>query len=95
MSLNNIKPIAIELGEIIVQIKSLEVKKKELELQIRPVLDSVGTVQFDNHQFTVTSHAGRKTIDKEAMKADGLDVEAYMKTGKPYTKLIYKNVQVV
>ena len=95
MSLDNIKPIAIELGETITKIKALEAKKKLLEAQVRPVLASVGTVQFESHQFTITEHAGRKSLDKAAMIADGLDVESYTKVGAPYTKMAYKRVEII
>ncbi len=95
MSLDNIKPLVIELGAVVEDIKNLTARKKELESAVRPVLASRGTIQFDNVQITVTEQAGRKTIDKDALIADGIDVEKYMKQGAPFTKMVVKHVQIV
>ena len=95
MNLDNIKPLAIELGAVVEEIKNLTARKKELEMQVRPVLASKGTLQFDNVQITVTEQAGRKSIDKDALIADGINVDDYMKQGAPFTKMVVKTVQIV
>lgn len=95
MSLDNIKPLVIELGEIVESMKNMTARKKEIEMQVRPVLASRGTIQFDNVQITVTEQAGRKSIDKDALLADGINVDDYMKQGAPFTKMSVKIVQIV
>ena len=93
MSLDNFKPLAIELGGIIEQIRDLTARKKELEEQLRPQLLGRGAVQFDDYQYQVTQVAGRKTIDKDAMKDAGINIDDYMKQGAPYTKMVCKKVE--
>lgn len=93
--LENLKPLAIELGTVIEEIKNLTAKKKMLEEQLRPAISARGDFQFGDFQFKVTESPGRKTLDKNLMIADGIDPEKYMKTGAPFTTMTCKRVQVV
>ena len=78
------------LGEVTDQIKALERKKKELRAALGTYfekLEGTGTVMGNHYAIKYTMSAGRKTLDKAAMLEDGIDVEPYMKVGKPFLTL--------
>jgi len=47
----------------------------------------VGDIEIDLQQT-----AGRESLDKKAMKADGIDLDPYTKTGKPSERLVVQRV---
>lgn len=94
-SLDNLKPMLDERAELQDQKKKIEKKIKELDEVIRPVLLDQGAIIHNNHQFECQSVAGRVTYDYKAMIEDGIDLEPYKKVGKPSSRLVIKDVQVV
>ncbi len=95
MSLENLKPILTEYAELHVTKKTIEARLKELGEQVRPTLMGQGAVVVGDYQFDCTQQAGRKTLDKKAMEADGIDLEPYYKVGAPFTKLNIKEIKNV
>lgn len=95
MSLENLKPLAIELGDVIEEIRSLTERKKELELQLRPALAAKGNMQFGSYTFNVTTSPGRKTLDKKLLEEAGIDLEPFYKIGAPYSTMKCTKVEVV
>ena len=87
MSVDNLEPIAVAIGMIDEQIKKLKAEKDELEKEFRPAIAGRGNVQFGKYVFSVTTSSGRKTLDKAAMEADGIDRSQYEKVGKPFTTM--------
>lgn len=80
------------LAEIKGVIKRLEGEAKELEEVIRPALVGRGELVYNGYSFNCKEVAGRKTLDKEAVEAAGIDLEPFMKVGRPYTTLTIKSV---
>lgn len=87
MSLDNIKPLLAEYAHLHAQKKVLDERLKELDKQVRPILVDSGSVQVANYVFSCTIMPGRKTLDKKAMEAAGIDLAPYEKVGAPFTKL--------
>lgn len=78
------------LGEVSDQIKLLEKKKAELRSALGTVFENLhgsGTVVGKQYAVKYTMNAGRKTFDKAAAADDGVDIERYMKVGKPFVTL--------
>lgn len=73
--------------------KEIEAKMKELGAEVRPMLAGEGLQVVDN-KYTIECKnvSGRKTLDKKAMEADGIDVASYEKQGAPYTTLTVKEL---
>lgn len=90
---DNLRAIAIAVGELHFQIKELEAKKKELEEELRPALVGAKPRMFGNYVMECKMMPGRKTIDKDAMKADGIDPSKYEKVGKPFSQMSIKYVE--
>lgn len=72
--------------------KAEEKAKKEHELikeRIRNTLREFGQNRAGFEDWTVSYSlaVGRKTLDQEAMAADGIDLESYMREGRPYDVL--------
>ena len=93
MSLDNIKPLLVEYGQLRMERDTLNARMKELEGAIRPVLVDHGEVVADGFAFTCTMTAGRKTLDKKALEAAGIDLEPFYKQGAPFTTLKVKTVE--
>ena len=93
--LSNIKPLLAEYAELKSRMKEMTLRIKELDTQVRPALADRGAVTIGKYQFTVTMMPGRKTLDKKALIDAGVDVEAYYKTGAPFTKLDMKETEVI
>jgi len=78
------------LGEVTDQIKLLELKKKELRNALNSYFERLsgsGTVMGKEYAIKYTMNPGRKTLDKVALAEAGVDVEDYMKQGKPFLTL--------
>lgn len=76
---------------------------KELEADAKELMDSAkeriknrvdgtpGVYEGNGSRVYFREVAGRKTLDKAAMTADGIDVSKYEKTGQPFTEMrVYK-----
>lgn len=70
------------------QIKKLEVEHGRIAEEIKDALRTLGRSNAksadDGWSISYTMSSGKKSVDTEAMQADGIDVEAYMKRGNPY-----------
>ena len=95
MSLDNLKPIALAIAELDADIKQLTKKKKELEEDLRPSIVDKGDIVFGDYQFSCVTSPGRKTLDKKMLEESGVNLEPFMKVGKPFTTLKIKKVNVV
>lgn len=91
-SLDNVKSYLTEYADLVKVKKAAEARMKELDQIIRPALAGKGNTLVGNYVFTLTNVAGRRTIDKDALIADGIDVSKYEKIGNPSTKLDIKEV---
>lgn len=69
--MSTLKELAKQYGETVKTIKELEERKDELKKEI---LDAVGGGAFKNNFITVsiTPPSSVESVDKEAMKADGI-----------------------
>jgi len=103
MSSENLDQLAIELGLIKEQQQQLSARAKEIESVLRPAIAGKGPMRFEfggdagpmyAYVFSVKEMPGRKSLDKEAMIEDGIDVERYQKVGKPYTQLSFEKVDL-
>ncbi len=80
------------MAEVIFQKRALEKKEKELRkaLAETPMFEvddgkpSSYAVPAGRYVLKFKQMAGRKTLDKEALIDAGIDVDNYMKQGKPY-----------
>jgi len=94
MSFDNLKPIAQAIAELDVDIKLLTAKKKALEEEFRPAIVDQGDIVFGDYQFSCVTSPGRKTLDKKALEESGVNLEPFMKTGRPFNTLKIKKVSV-
>ncbi len=96
-SLDNFKPMLAERGELADLIKKCEERVKELDADLRPVLEGRGEVVTQGYSFNVKLIAGRKTTDKESLEAflslHGKTMADFEKQGAPYTTFTVKKVQ--
>ncbi len=92
MSLANAGPLLQEYGELKSQGKAITERLKELDAEVRPLLEDQGAVVEGNFMFELKVNNGRKTIDKALLIADGIDPEDYSKVGKPFTSLTVKEL---
>ncbi len=74
--------------EISHNIKKLEKRHGEIAEQIKDTLRQAGQSNAksseDGWSISYSMAAGKKSVDVEAMREDGIDVDAYMKQGNPY-----------
>lgn len=92
-SLDNYKALLDERAELYLDKKEIEDRIKELDADLRPVLEGRGAVVWNGFQFEVSVTAGRITYDTKAMLEDGMDLEPYRKEGKPSTRFTIKQVK--
>lgn len=78
--------LAREYGEVQREMKKLEKRKGELQETIKMTLRDHGKnrAEADDWKISYSGSDGRKTLDKEAMEADGIDLSKYEKEGNPY-----------
>lgn len=93
--MDNLKPLLDERAELAMSKKRIEDRIKVLDEDLRPVLNGRGSVVHNGYQFEVTTAKGRTTYDTKAMAADGIDIEAYSKTGAPSTRFTVKAVNEI
>ncbi len=91
--LSNLQTIAEGIAALDEEIKRLKKKKEELEEEFRPAVAGRGPVVFGNWIFECKLSEGRKTLDKQKMMDDGIDVAQYERTGKPFTTMTIKKVE--
>lgn len=92
-SLDNVKPLLDERGELHMAKKRIEDRIKQLDEDLRPVLAGRGAFVHNGYQFEVAITAGRTSYDYKAMAADGIDISKYAKVGAPSTRFTVKAVQ--
>lgn len=69
-------------------LKQYSNEKEEVEGEVKRVLmEHHGLMQVDGYKLVGNMQAGRETIDKKLMEADGLDVSKYTKQGAPFVVL--------
>lgn len=96
---DNLKSVAQTYGELKMQYKAIEKQLKALEGPLREALVDKGDVNIGNYVYTVKTFPGRKTVDKEALSAalskHGLDLDAFMKVGAPFTTMSVKEIKTL
>jgi hypothetical protein len=67
--------------------KQIEDSKKSAEQDLKELLQKNGTFGLKGSDWSVsiTKSKGRSTLDREAMRDDGIELENYMKEGNPFT----------
>lgn len=98
-SLDNFRPLLKERGELHVLKKQIEDKIKQLDEDLRPVLEGRGEIVAEGYSFNCKLTAGRKTLDKDALaavlKERGYAIEDFEKQGAPFTTMTIKPVNVL
>lgn len=94
-SFDNLGPMMDEYASIKDQIAALEERKKELDVELRPALEGRGELFHNGYVFKCVMVAGRKTLDKKLLEADGIDLSRYEKQGAPFTQMTVKKVDEV
>lgn len=88
MSLDNIKPILEEYGKLKSIVKEASARIKELDEELRPLLEGRGKITHAGYTFECKAMGGKKSLDKDALTAVlGQDLEPFYKKGKPYTMM--------
>ena len=76
--------------------KQIEDKIKQLDEDLRPVLEGRGEIVAEGYSFKCTLSKGRKSIDKELLedhlRKQGLAVADFEKEGAPFTTFSVKPV---
>lgn len=87
----NQMPIIEDYCNLVAKKKALEAAIKELDPQVRPLLEDQGNVLV-GREYTAELKvmAGRKSLDKKAVEAAGIDLTPYYKVGAPFTTLTVK-----
>jgi hypothetical protein len=82
------------LAEVTEQRKLLEEQEKNLRAALGSFFESRGASRFThgNFIFEMRQNAGRKTLDKTALEAAGIDLEPYYKVGRPFMTLSIKRL---
>lgn len=94
-TLDNIHGLMDEYASIKEQIAALEERKKELDADLRPALEGRGEVYYNGYTFKCVMVPGRKSLDRKAAEAAGLDLKPYEKQGAPFTQMTVKKVEEV
>jgi hypothetical protein len=96
-SLDNMKGMLEERGQLAVLKKQCEDRIAQLDKDLRPVLEGRGEMFHAGYSFKCTLTAGRKTFDKaaamEVLEPLGYTAEQFEKEGAPFTTLTVKQVQ--
>ena len=87
----NSMPLLEEYCGYVKQKKALEAKIKSMDGEVRPLLEDQGSVLV-GREYTVELKlsAGRKSLDKAAVEAAGINLEPFYKVGKPFSTLTVK-----
>jgi hypothetical protein len=98
-NLDNYKDMLRERGELAALLKKIEARIKELDADLRPVLEGRGEVVAEGYSFKVTMQAGRRTVDKPALDAflleNGRTINEFEKSGAPFTVMTVREVTSV
>lgn len=94
-SFDNIGPMMDEYASIKEKMAELEERKKELDVELRPVLEGRGEVFHNGWTFKCVMVPGRKTLDKKAVEAAGIDLSPFEKQGAPFTQMTVKKVEEI
>lgn len=79
------------LVQLQAQIKELQAEEKELRSSVQAEMGEAEQIVADGRVLaTWKSTAGRKSLSKEALIEDGIDVEKYMRQGKPSRRFTVK-----
>ena len=83
-----------ELAKVNKQRKILEAQEKELRKALGSYFEAAGNARIlrGNYLFEMKVSPGRKTLDKEALLAAGIQLAPYYKVGKPFHTLTIKEV---
>lgn len=74
--------------------KAIEARMKQLDPEVRGLVEGLGRPGVcGDYRVECTMQPGRKTFDKKAAAEAGVDVERFMKTGAPFTRLAIKVVE--
>jgi hypothetical protein len=97
--LDNYKNILKERGELADLKKKVEERIKELDEDLRPVLEGRGEIVAEGYSFKVTLQPGRRSVDKPALDAflleHGATINEFEKQGAPFTVFTVKAVTTV
>jgi len=97
-NLDNYKPLMQERAELADLMKKCEARIKELDADLRPVLEGRGEIISDGYSFNVKLVAGRTTLDKPALdeflQTHGMTVNEFERQGAPYTTFTIKKVNM-
>jgi hypothetical protein len=98
-SLDNFKPMLEERGELAILKKKCEDRIKQLDEDLRPVLEGRGELFHAGYSFKCTLTPGRKSLDKaavaEVLAAVGLKIEDFEREGAPFTTMTVKQMQAL
>lgn len=98
-SLDNMRELLKERGELADFKKKAEDRIKELDEILRPALEGRGEIIAEGYSFKCTLSKGRKSIDKElleeTLRKQGLTVADFEKEGAPFTTFAVKKVQTI
>lgn len=86
---DNLTPLVLERNAIAQRQKEDKLLLEAANEEIRQALIAEGTSRAvgENWKVTYTGQAGRKTLSKALMEADGIDPEKYMQEGGSFEKL--------
>jgi hypothetical protein len=75
--------VAAEYIEVITAHNELGARRKELKGLLEGYRDERDAWQTEHHTFRIAKNPGRKTFDEAKMRAAGVEVDQFMKQGKP------------
>lgn len=87
MAYENLKAAIDQYAAIDADLKRLEKQRSDLRKSLLAAVgdtSGVATLESDFNVLTITPREGNLTLDKEAMKEDGIDLTVYQVRGKPY-----------
>lgn len=87
---SNLAPIVIAIAAIKEEVAELKKKQALLEVELRPAILDQGPLEAGDYVVKCITSAGRKSLDKAAVKDAGIDLEPFMKQGAPFTTLTIK-----
>lgn len=87
--IDSLTPLVVERNTANETLKAAKSRVEELNEAIRQSLIAEGTSRAvgDNWKVTYTAQAGRRTLSKALMEADGIDPEKYTQEGGSFEKL--------
>ena len=87
----NEMPIITEYCALVAKKKELEAAIKAMDPEVRPLLEDKGNVLVDGkYTAELKVMGGRRSLDKKAVEAAGINLEPFYKVGAPFTTLTVK-----